>query len=120
MIEIRVPTPSEEKLELLTKYQATRIEVLTNWGSVVYIQLFRKDLRQLKKFIIDNGIAKAENIEEIQSGNWPCNPVEKITLLMEYLKKNNIDFTVHANVKLPKKDLDAFVDWQIANGFEEK
>jgi len=120
MIEIRIPTPSEEKLELLTKYQAVRIEVLTNWGSFVYKQLFQKDLRQLKKFIIDNGIAKAENIEEIQSGNWPCNSVEKITIMMEYLKKNNIDFTVHVNVKLPKKEIDDFVDWQIENGFEEK
>jgi hypothetical protein len=120
MIELRIPTPSEDKLELLTKFQAIRIEVLTNWGGFVYIQLFQKDLRKLKKFIIDNGIAEAESIEEIQSGNWPCNPVEKITLLMYYLKKNNIDFTVHASVKLPKKELDAFVNWQIANSFEEK
>ncbi|HWQ96037.1 MAG TPA: hypothetical protein VN368_01570 [Candidatus Methylomirabilis sp.] len=116
MIEIRIPTPSKDKIKLLE--QSERCDCNLAWGNFIYIEVFKKDLIRLKKFLIYNSIVEPGNIEEIQSGNWPT--LEKTSLMEEYLKKNNIDYTVSVYIKLPKKQFTEFVNWQTENGFEEK
>lgn len=112
MIEIRIPTPSEDKLKLLEKYEPS------NWGNFVYVCVLKKNLKLLKKFIVDNDIAKSDKIEEIRSGNWPT--LGKTSLMIEYLEKNNIDFTVGVYAKLSNKEIEDFMDWQEENNIIEE
>jgi hypothetical protein len=119
MIEVRIPAPAESKLEMLNKYAGEGFELI-NRGHFVYLQLPKYRLAGFKKFIATNGIAKAEQIEEVLSVDFPINPPEKNPLLVRFLESINADFTVSAFIKLPKRDFEALIDFLSKNGFEER
>jgi hypothetical protein len=109
IIEIRLPTPEKEKLGLLNQYAEQELLEIINWGSFVYIELPKYKLARLKKFIIENRIAKKEQIEEVQSIDLPVNPPENIIPLMKFLRENKIDFSIIPFIKLPTRDYDALL-----------
>jgi hypothetical protein len=113
MIEIRFPTPKEEPekvLELLDKFaEEEQLDKLPqDWHRFVYVEVPESKLDKLKKFLFKNQITEEKDIEEIESFNFPINPVEDVFLLVRFLKKNNIDFNLIPYIKLPKKDYEKF------------
>ena len=109
MIEVRLPTPEESKLDLLKRYAEKELLEPINWGSFDYIVIPKYKLVKFKKFIVENHIAKEEQIEEVQSIDLPVNPPEDVILVMRFLRENKIDFSISSFVKLPMKDYDALV-----------
>jgi hypothetical protein len=109
MIEIRLPTPRKEKLEMMNRYSEQELLEPINWGNFVYIEIPKYKLARFKKFIAENRIAKKEQIEEIQSIDLPVNPPEDIIPLMKFLRRSKIDFVIVPFIKLPTKDYDALM-----------
>ncbi len=119
MTEVRFPTPDELKSRLLNEYAEGEALELVNRGHFVYVELPKIKLPRFNRFVTDNEIAKAEQIEEMISVNIPINPPEKIPLLVNFLEGINADFTVSAYIKLSKKEFDALIEFLSKNGFEE-
>ena len=109
IIEIRLPTPGKEKLEVLNQYAERESLEPINWGSFVYDELPKYKLAKFKKFIAENRIAKKEQIEEVQSIDLPVNPPEDIIPLMKFLRQSKIDFSIIPFIKLPTKDYEALM-----------
>lgn len=111
MIKIRIPTPSEDKLKLIESFNPYA------WSDkYTYVHVSKKDLGKLRKIIIDNSIAKADDIEEIDSEEWSFS-IEEMSKVREFLKSMNVDFEIHSSLraKLSRKELKEFSDWQIEN-----
>ncbi len=109
MIEVRFPTPDKKKLKLLNQYAEQEFIESIDWGNFVYAELPKYKLAKFKRYVTENCIAGAEQIEEIQSIDLPINPPEDIILLIKFLKESRIDFSIIPFVKLPIKDYDALM-----------
>ncbi len=118
MIEIRFPTPGKDKLRLLNQYAEQELLESINWGNFVYIELPKYKLAEFRKFAAKNGIAK--EIEEVVSCNIPVNPSDKVVLFLKYAKEHEIDFTLSAYTRLPKKNFDGFIKFLADNGISDE
>jgi hypothetical protein len=117
-MELRIPKPGENKMELLTEFANKEGIELIDYERFAhaYIYLSNKQVPKVMQFLKANGI---EQVEEIRTGHWPVQPVEKVTAVMEYLKEKNLDFTISLSVKLPKRSINDFIDFQIMSGLDE-
>ncbi len=79
-----------------------------DWHRYMYVEVPESKLGKLKEFLIENKITEEKNIEDVESFNFPVQPVEDIFLLVKFLKENGIDFNLIPYIKLPKKDQDIF------------
>jgi hypothetical protein len=120
LIEIRFSTPGKEKLEMLNQYAEQELLEPINWGNFVYIELPKNKLGKFKKFAAKNGIAKTGEIEEVISCNIPVNPSDKVVLFLGYAEEHEIDFTLSAYSKLPKKNFDEFIKFLTDNGISDE
>ncbi len=120
MIELRFPTPDELKSKLLNEYAEGEELELVNQGNFVCVELPKIKLARFNRFVTENEIAKAEDIEEVVSSNIIIHPPDKAALFLKYAKENCLDFTLSAYAKIHRKNFDAFVRFLIDNEISDE